>query len=71
MVLALAAITAAVGFGRFQGGAEEKMQNMTARVDKHEEKIDEHDEKLAVLETRQKAIFDGIKRIEEHLGIEP
>ena len=71
VVAAIAAVGAAVGFGRFQGGAEQKMQNMTARVDKHEGEIDEHSQKIAVLETRQEEILKGVQRIEKHLGIDP
>ena len=65
--LVVVLLGSAVAYGVLYGD----VGHNTARVEKMEPKLDIHDRKITVLETRQKAIFDGVERIQKKMDITP
>jgi len=67
VILALAAVGAAVAFGDWRGGTKKEVTILREDQKEDQAMLLLHDRKITVLETRQEAIYEGVKRIEEKL----
>ena len=59
----VALLAAAVTYGMLSGQVEYNYIN----INELKPKVERHDTKIAVIETRQQAIFEGVQRIEKKL----
>lgn len=72
--IAIAAIGGAISYGSLKADVAQSRADsaaLSARVDKHDDKIGEQSTGIAVLKTEVDAIKDGIDRIEDRMGTKP